>query len=286
MLLSGPCCCRPFRGRLCWGNTAAPGSTPPFLSPPTPLFVPTTPRTLAGRWKPARCSVASGCRGLELSRTCGQRRAQQCPQPIPAPPPRPYLVRGLQADAARPRGLGLQLARERQHLQVGGRQAGEVPGALGELGDCGHGRGRGRPLSPRPRAAPPPPPALTRPHEVGPRAAELQLVGQRGQAAPRPPVPDLGQHLGHGVHALRHVLRADRGSARPGGSPPPSSRCPRSVPAARRRSETRRRRPRHAVPAPCPPVSLPAPRSAARGPTGAAPREHFRAVRSGARGVT
>lgn len=221
VLLSGPCCCRPFRGRLCWGNTAAPGSTPPFLSPPTPLFVPTTPRTLAGRWKPARCSVASGCRGLELSRTCGQRRAQQCPLPIPDPPPRPYLVRGLQADAARPRGLGLQLARERQHLQVGGRQAGEVPGALGELGDCGHGRGRGRPLSPRPRAAPPPPPALTRPHEVGPRAAELQLVGQRGQAAPRPPVPDLGQHLGHGVHALRHVLRADRGSSRPGGSPPP-----------------------------------------------------------------
>ena len=127
------------------------------------------------------------------------------------------------------------------------------------------GTGERSPLPPQPHAAPPPPPALTRPHEVGPRAAELQLVGQRGQAAPRPPVPDLGQHLGHGVHALCHVLRADRGSARPGTSPHPGALGPYlQRGAAQKRAGVGHdmRYPRHAVPCPSPhPV---APRGARR----------------------
>lgn len=201
-------------------DTQQPKAPHPHSShPPRPLFVPVTPHTLAGRWKPARCSVASGCRGLELSRTCGQRQAQQCPQPIPTPQPTPYLVRGLQTDAARPRGLGLQLAGERQHLQVGGRQAGEVPGALGEFGDCGHGGEE--PVTPTAARGPAAP---TRTHP----SARSRPAGD-GDAARRAARPGGAAPAGPGSRpALR--ARCTRSAPRPAGGPRVSSARPGASP--------------------------------------------------------
>jgi len=100
--------------------------------------------TLAGRWKPARCRGVSGCRRVELSRTWGSgmggwvSRAPWGQDPHPGAGP--YLLLGLPADAAGAVGLGLELAGEGEHLQVGGREARVVPGLLGEVGHCGAGR--------------------------------------------------------------------------------------------------------------------------------------------------
>lgn len=125
----------PFPAGLCWGHTR--GSLSRGLRGPQSLALPPG-LTLAGRWKPARCRGASGCRGVELSRTWGAARGVGGGAGTGAPSPgRSYLVLRLPAEAAGAVDLGLELACEGEHLQVGGREARVVPGLLGEFGHCG-----------------------------------------------------------------------------------------------------------------------------------------------------
>lgn len=207
--------------------------------------------TLVGRWKPARCRGASGCRGVELSRTWGGSTGGSTGHPVEGGPipwgwaPSPggglYLVLGLPAEAAEAVGLSLQLAGEGEHLQVGGREAGVVPGLLGEVGHCGR-RGRGRGKEPSGRARP------QGAGRVGP--------GRRG------PVGRFGTHRGAGRRAAGGGGAARR-AARPNGG---ASACRGSRPAPRARCTGSARCPAGSAVRPAPVLPAPVPPSPSRSP--------------------
>lgn len=219
------------------GCVPVPGGAP-SLSEPRPHPRPVPVPYLAGQVEAGEVQGGLGVpRAGAEPHLGGQRPGSAGTQPPPPAPPvsrwrRLTLSGGCRRRQPGPRVSACSWQVSASTCTSAADRLGKSPVRLAKSvtggGGGGEGLSRGR-ARPRPRPGPPPfPPALTEPHEVGPRAAQAELVGQRGQAAAGRPVADLGQHLGHGVHAQRHILRGGGVTRGPGPRSPP-----RSPPGAR-----------------------------------------------------